>query len=292
GRPRHRARLHRRPRRVPRLPAAARGAAAGAPGLQRLLRYADRGARDPRRAGHGRWVPHAHAARRPRARTTDRPARGGRRRVPAARRDRMATRAEHRRQRARPGRGRRPGLSVRGARSSPLRGVAARVAQAVAVVVALATVIGACGGSATEPESEPEERSSAGATPGPGSAGTYVALGDSAASGMGIPPEEGTCRRSERAYGPLLAERHGYTLVNRTCAGARVGDVLGTSDVQGPPQIDGLDSDTALVTLMIGANDLGYRSEEHTSELQSRENLVCRLLLEKKKQPLTDSKKM
>src|SRR5690606_19641594 len=26
-----------------------------------------------------------------------------------------------------------------------------------------------------------------------------------------------------------------------------------------------------------------YKSEEHTSELQSRENLVCRLLLEKKK---------
>src|SRR5690606_39625010 len=31
------------------------------------------------------------------------------------------------------------------------------------------------------------------------------------------------------------------------------------------------------------AVDLGERSEEHTSELQSRENLVCRLLLEKKK---------
>src|SRR5690606_40459312 len=29
------------------------------------------------------------------------------------------------------------------------------------------------------------------------------------------------------------------------------------------------------------------RSEEHTSELQSRENLVCRLLLEKKKQTHT-----
>src|SRR5690606_40642247 len=28
---------------------------------------------------------------------------------------------------------------------------------------------------------------------------------------------------------------------------------------------------------------LAVRSEEHTSELQSRENLVCRLLLEKKK---------
>src|SRR5690606_39731712 len=29
------------------------------------------------------------------------------------------------------------------------------------------------------------------------------------------------------------------------------------------------------------------RSEEHTSELQSRENLVCRLLLEKKKKEIT-----
>src|SRR5690606_39457538 len=31
------------------------------------------------------------------------------------------------------------------------------------------------------------------------------------------------------------------------------------------------------------ANAVQVRSEEHTSELQSRENLVCRLLLEKKK---------
>src|SRR5205085_11476443 len=29
----------------------------------------------------------------------------------------------------------------------------------------------------------------------------------------------------------------------------------------------------------------GLRSEEHTSELQSQSNLVCRLLLEKKKKP-------
>src|SRR2546430_12515619 len=32
---------------------------------------------------------------------------------------------------------------------------------------------------------------------------------------------------------------------------------------------------------------LGDRSEEHTSELQSQSNLVCRLLLEKKKHPTT-----
>src|SRR2546422_1564586 len=34
----------------------------------------------------------------------------------------------------------------------------------------------------------------------------------------------------------------------------------------------------------VGAVGLGGRSEEHTSELQSRLHLVCRLLLEKKKQ--------
>src|SRR2546421_6921153 len=32
---------------------------------------------------------------------------------------------------------------------------------------------------------------------------------------------------------------------------------------------------------------VGYRSEEHTSELQSRSDLVCRLLLEKKKKKKT-----
>src|SRR5690606_41696027 len=40
---------------------------------------------------------------------------------------------------------------------------------------------------------------------------------------------------------------------------------------------DGALEDHALI-------DVIKRSEEHTSELQSRENLVCRLLLEKKKQ--------
>src|SRR3712207_7921042 len=35
--------------------------------------------------------------------------------------------------------------------------------------------------------------------------------------------------------------------------------------------------------LLAGDGVLGERSEEHTSELQSRQYLVCRLLLEKKK---------
>src|SRR2546430_5264801 len=36
-----------------------------------------------------------------------------------------------------------------------------------------------------------------------------------------------------------------------------------------------------------GDGKLDLRSEEHTSELQSQSNLVCRLLLEKKKKKMT-----
>src|SRR5690606_41694203 len=37
------------------------------------------------------------------------------------------------------------------------------------------------------------------------------------------------------------------------------------------------------MSCLVGSMRKKMRSEEHTSELQSRENLVCRLLLEKKK---------
>src|SRR5437899_9290721 len=39
----------------------------------------------------------------------------------------------------------------------------------------------------------------------------------------------------------------------------------------------------AIFHLASPASPVGYRSEEHTSELQSLRHLVCRLLLEKKK---------
>src|SRR2546427_7908921 len=38
-----------------------------------------------------------------------------------------------------------------------------------------------------------------------------------------------------------------------------------------------------LVRTLVFSQRVGARSEEHTSELQSQSNLVCRLLLEKKK---------
>src|SRR2546430_10200910 len=45
------------------------------------------------------------------------------------------------------------------------------------------------------------------------------------------------------------------------------------------PRVDGRGADAR-------GDDGGRRSEEHTSELQSQSNLVCRLLLEKKKKTL------
>src|SRR5690606_30500947 len=50
------------------------------------------------------------------------------------------------------------------------------------------------------------------------------------------------------------------------------------------PAADGLLLDEEGVALLIQQE----RSEEHTSELQSRENIVCRLLLENKKAGLSD----
>src|SRR5690349_22504753 len=53
------------------------------------------------------------------------------------------------------------------------------------------------------------------------------------------------------------------------------------------PRVYGLEA-LAIEIHAIAASELlqmtfGHRSEEHTSELQSRRDLVCRLLLEKKK---------
>src|SRR5947209_12550707 len=48
-----------------------------------------------------------------------------------------------------------------------------------------------------------------------------------------------------------------------------------------PPTLDG--DDLIRPESIAGGYSMGLRSEEHTSELQSRQYLVCRLLLEKKK---------
>src|SRR2546427_6925887 len=49
---------------------------------------------------------------------------------------------------------------------------------------------------------------------------------------------------------------------------------------------NGIGKEAFWANLVAGKSAVDYRSEEHTSELQSQSNLVCRLLLEKKKNHL------
>src|SRR3712207_8688251 len=60
----------------------------------------------------------------------------------------------------------------------------------------------------------------------------------------------------------------------------RLGEVLGRSATCGGRT--GAGPDRAEAGMAMSEVDLRRRSEEHTSELQSRQYLVCRLLLEKK----------
>src|SRR5258707_12080419 len=76
-----------------------------------------------------------------------------------------------------------------------------------------------------------------------------------------------------------------YTTLFRS----EVGEDLACASV---PQFDGLILTATGQSQAIGAprhtvNRVLVRSEEHTSELQSRQYLVCRLLLEKKKKNTT-----
>src|SRR2546427_5269740 len=57
----------------------------------------------------------------------------------------------------------------------------------------------------------------------------------------------------------------------------------GKADVPAPPEISQVGGSVRQVEIDHDVESQQFRSEEHTSELQSQSNLVCRLLLEKKK---------
>src|SRR5690606_41417860 len=65
---------------------------------------------------------------------------------------------------------------------------------------------------------------------------------------------------------------------------ARVGDICRLcDDARARAEREAEQAALAARILQMRSDGMRVRSEEHTSELQSRENLVCRLLLEKKK---------
>src|SRR2546426_5467229 len=65
---------------------------------------------------------------------------------------------------------------------------------------------------------------------------------------------------------------------------AALGACIGVGQLIVVPERAQIPRSTPVFLVLVGIPLVAYRSEEHTSELQSPCNLVCRLLLEKKKQ--------
>ncbi|MFT4394530.1 SGNH/GDSL hydrolase family protein [Gordonia lacunae] len=87
----------------------------------------------------------------------------------------------------------------------------------------------------------------------------HVNLGDSFSAGTGVSPLEADspiyCQRSSKNYAHVVAEDEDYDLTDVSCAGADTGDFREAQHQGVPPQLDALDDDTDVVTLMIGGND-------------------------------------
>src|SRR3712207_7453083 len=90
-------------------------------------------------------------------------------------------------------------------------------------------------------------------------------------------PDEGTSRALHRA---IEAVRDGMTTLRFNIAVARITELTNHLTSAYPPGTAVPRSVSEALVLLVAP--LAPRSEEHTSELQSRQYLVCRLLLEKK----------
>src|SRR5206468_8065505 len=95
-------------------------------------------------------------------------------------------------------------------------------------------------------------------------------------------------RPSEQRTAPI-AQSSGTPIATSTCDGSMLPAVHADPPdtpmpLRSSPRT--MDSDSTCRTRKLavpGSRWVGWRSEEHTSELQSRSDLVCRLLLDKKK---------
>jgi lysophospholipase L1-like esterase len=111
----------------------------------------------------------------------------------------------------------------------------------------------------------------------PGSAsGEYVALGDSYTSGPVIPlqtAQPAGCLRSDHNYPSLVhAVLRSPVFRDVSCSSATTKDMTSPQAVTGgsnPPQLNALTQRTALVTLGIGGNDIGFGNIIQTCALRS-----------------------
>ena len=88
----------------------------------------------------------------------------------------------------------------------------------------------------------------------------YVALGSSFAAGPGVATQLGTCGRSDHNYSHLVAAELGLTLIDVSCNGATIPNIVNSTQRDAAPQIDAVSRDTALVTVTIGGNDIRFTS--------------------------------
>lgn len=90
----------------------------------------------------------------------------------------------------------------------------------------------------------------------------YVALGSSFGAGPGVPSRDPTspvlCIRSDNNYAHQLARLRHLDLTDVTCSGATAQNVLHGGQYFQPPQLDAIRSDTTLVTITAGGNDIYY----------------------------------
>jgi len=98
------------------------------------------------------------------------------------------------------------------------------------------------------------------------SAANWAGLGDSYAAGPLIPNQQLSplgCLRSDHNFAHLAAAALGRSLADASCSGAKTDDMTAPQDVtpgQNPPQFNALTTDTQIVTLQIGGNDIGFTS--------------------------------
>src|SRR5699024_12148377 len=90
----------------------------------------------------------------------------------------------------------------------------------------------------------------------------------------------GNFKRSYRAYKQFTETQ---ALLGFENAGAEIDRALTTAIIKRRPVYISLPLDVAHSMIDAPSAPLNLRSEEHTSELQSRFDIVCRLLLEKTK---------
>lgn len=107
----------------------------------------------------------------------------------------------------------------------------------------------------------------------------YVSLGSSYAAGPGVGMPDaasGACGRSQSNYARQIAQRRKLLLVDVACSGATTTNILDRGQNGFAAQIEAVTSDTRLVTILIGGNDVNYIGDLSTVSCRDTGGANCR----------------